>query len=286
MLIAQLTDVHLGFEPDNPSEFNRKRLDQVLKHFATIKPQPDIMIATGDLVDRGDARSYRRLKGALANCPWPIWPCIGNHDNRDNFIACFPELPLSDGFIQYEVDLGPVRMLVLDTLEPGRHGGGFCTLRADWLKVRLAEEREQPTVIVMHHPPVEVGIDWMNTDPEEPWVARFAEAIAGATNIRGILCGHLHRAISVGWRGNTVSICSSTAPQVALELAPMDPDKPDGRTMIVADPPAFALHFWNGRELVTHFDNADEHVMLARFDAGMIPLVKGLMTDRPGGKRY
>ncbi len=281
MLIAQLTDIHLGFEPDNPSEFNRKRLDQVLKHFATIKPQPTIMIASGDLVDRGDARSYRRLKSAFSHCEWPIWPCIGNHDDRANFIDCFPELPLVDGFIQYEVDLGALRMLVLDTLEPGRHGGGFCDKRAGWLKARLAEQPERPTMIVMHHPPVEVGIDWMNTDPEEPWVARFAEAIADASNIKGIVCGHLHRAISVGWRGNTVHICSSTAPQVGLELAPINPDVPDGRTMIIADPPAFALHFWNGRELVTHFDNADEHVMLARFDATMVPLVKSLMADRP-----
>ena len=27
MLIAQITDIHLGFDPDNPAEFNRKRLD-------------------------------------------------------------------------------------------------------------------------------------------------------------------------------------------------------------------------------------------------------------------
>ena len=28
MLMAQITDIHLGFDPDNPAEFNRKRLDQ------------------------------------------------------------------------------------------------------------------------------------------------------------------------------------------------------------------------------------------------------------------
>jgi len=32
VLIAQVTDIHLGFEKDNPDEFNRKRLDQVLRH--------------------------------------------------------------------------------------------------------------------------------------------------------------------------------------------------------------------------------------------------------------
>ena len=31
MLIAQITDIHLGFDPDDPAEFNRRRLDQVLQ---------------------------------------------------------------------------------------------------------------------------------------------------------------------------------------------------------------------------------------------------------------
>ena len=37
MLVAQITDIHLGFDPDNPAEFNRKRLrfgDRVANHVA------------------------------------------------------------------------------------------------------------------------------------------------------------------------------------------------------------------------------------------------------------
>ena len=32
-----------------------------------------------------------------------------------------------------------------------------------------------------------------------------------------------------------LAVCPSTAPQVALDLEPIDPDAPDGRPMIVAD---------------------------------------------------
>lgn len=284
MLIAQLTDVHLGFEPDNPSEFNRKRLDQVLRTLAMMTPRPDLIVATGDLVDRGDDISYRRLIDAFSQCPIPVWPCPGNHDRRRNFISSFPDLPLNSAFVQYQIQADGLRLLVLDTLEEGRHGGAFCQTRADWLAARIAEKPDAPTVIVMHHPPVDVGIDWMTTHPEEPWVARFAESLSGATNIVGILCGHIHRSISIGWKGKTVSVCSSTAPQVALALAPMDPDRPDDRPMIVADPPAFALHKWTGRELVTHFDTADEHVMLAKFDRKLQGMVRSLIAERPGGR--
>lgn len=281
MLIAQITDVHLGFDPDNPAEFNRKRLDQVLRLLSQMRPLPDLLLATGDLVDRGDSDSYRRLQNALSVCPFPVWPCLGNHDLRDNFAAWFPAVPTANGFVQYEIDAGELRFLVLDTLEEGRHGGAFCASRAEWLEARLAEQPERSTIIVMHHPPVDVGIEWMATHPDEPWVTRFAEAIDGRRQVKAILCGHLHRPISVAWRGTSIAICPSTAPQVALDLAPIDPDQPDNRPMIVADPPAFALHKWNGRELVSHFDTADEHVMLAKFDAKMQPLVQSLLAERP-----
>jgi 3',5'-cyclic-AMP phosphodiesterase len=284
MLIAQVTDIHLGFEPGNPAEFNRKRLDQVIRQLSEMNPRPDMLLATGDLVDRGDSESYGRLRAALDDCPFPVWLCLGNHDARENFIDWYPELPTVGGFVQYEVEVPGLRLLFLDTLEEGRHGGSFCETRAEWLKKRLAEKPDVKTLIVMHHPPVEVGIEWMNTDPDEPWVERFGDAIAGHSQISGIVCGHLHRPITVGWRGTTISICASTAPQVALDLSSIDPECPDGRPMIIADPPAYALHRWDGRQLVTHFDSADEHVVLARFDKKMQSLVRSLMNERPEAK--
>jgi 3',5'-cyclic AMP phosphodiesterase CpdA len=247
-----------------------------------MNPMPDLLLATGDLVDRGDGASYSRLRNALSICPFPVWPCVGNHDQRDSFAEHFPEIPMPDGFVQYEIDAVKLRFLVIDTLEEGRHGGAFCDTRARWLRDRLAEQPERDTIVVMHHPPVDVGIEWMATDPAEPWVSRFTDAIAGHSQIKAIICGHLHRPISVAWRGTTIAICPSTAPQVALDLSPIDPDVPDNRAMIIADPPAFALHRWNGRALVSHFDTADEHVMLAKFDDKMQPLVKALMSERPG----
>lgn len=281
MLIAQVTDIHLGFEPDNPAEFNRKRLDQVLRQLSAMKPRPDMLLATGDLVDRGDSESYRRLRNAFDGCPFPVFYCLGNHDVRENFVQWFPETPTADGFVQYEHETPDLRSLFLDTLEEGRHGGAFCETRADWLKARLAEKPEAKTLIIMHHPPVEVGVEWMNTHPDEPWVRRVTEAIDGHDQIAGIICGHLHRSITAGWRGKTIAICASTAPQVALDLSRIDPEQPDNRPMIIADPPAFALHRWNGQELVSHFDNADEHVVLARFDAKMQDLVRSLLSERP-----
>ncbi len=280
LLIAQVTDIHLGFDPGNPDEFNRRRLDATLGALTQMTPQPDLLLATGDLVDRGDAESYAAVREAFAGLPFPVLYCLGNHDDRGNFASVFPGLA-DGGFVQFVHEIGGLRLVMIDTLEEGRHGGGFCAGRKAWLGARLAEAPDTPTLIVMHHPPVEAGIEWMNTDPREDWVANFADAIAGHAQVRGIICGHLHRSVVASWEGTTVAICASTAPQVALELAPIDPETPDQRPMIIADPPAYALHRWNGQQLVTLFETADDHVVLARFDERMQPLVRSLLAERP-----
>ena len=281
MLIAQITDIHLGFEPNNPAEFNRKRLDQTLRILSSMKPLPDLLLVTGDLADEGDDDvSYRRMKSAVAGMPFPVHYCMGNHDSRDGFLKHFPEVPTAGGFVQYALEEFLLRVLVLDTLEVGRHGGGFCEVRAAWLAARLDEQPERPTLIVLHHPPIETGLSWMTENPDAEWVARLHAVVAPRTHIVGMISGHLHRPVVTSWAGTTLAVCPSTAPQVALDLEPIDPDHPDGRPMIVADPPGYALHYWTGQQLISHFDTADEHTVLARYEPALQPLVQMLLAEK------
>jgi 3',5'-cyclic AMP phosphodiesterase CpdA len=281
MLIAQITDIHMGFEPGNPEEANCQRLDLVLAELIQGRNRPDLMLVTGDLSDLGDLDSYRRVAEALRHCPFPVYPCMGNHDDRAHFAQAFPQVPVVSGFVQYCVPLDGLRVIVLDTLEVGRHGGGFCEIRAAWLRERLAEQRETPTVIVMHHPPLDVGIDWMDAQPDEPWIARFTDAIAGHHQIQAIWCGHLHRPIAANWKGVTVTVCPATAAELSLDLNPIDPERLDDRPMVNADPPGYALHRLTRHGLVSHFDAVQEHVVLARFDERMQGLVRSMFDERP-----
>ncbi|HEU0134290.1 MAG TPA: phosphodiesterase [Allosphingosinicella sp.] len=284
MLIAQITDVHLGFEPGNPDELNRRRLDCVLRTLAEMAPRPELLLATGDLADSGDdAQSYARLKEAMAGLPFPVFHALGNHDGRSAFRTAFPDAPMPGGFLQYAIEDHDLRILVLDTLEEGRHGGGFCETRAGWLRERLAEAPGRPTLLVLHHPPIESGLSWMTENPEAQWVQRLAAIVAAQTNIVAVVAGHLHRPVATRWAGTTLAVCPSTAPQVALDFRPIDPERPDDRPMIVADPPWFAIHHWDGRRLVTHFDTAQDHPILARFGPGLQPLVRLLAAEKAQG---
>jgi 3',5'-cyclic AMP phosphodiesterase CpdA len=281
MLVAQITDLHLGFDPGNPDELNRQRLDRTLRRLADMIPRPDLLLATGDIADNGDdADSYQRFRDAIAGLPFPVWPAMGNHDSRGPFLDAFPDTPEAGGFIQYAIEDLPVRILVLDTLEVGRHGGGFCEVRAAWLVARLAEAPDRPTLIVLHHPPIATGLSWMTENPEAAWVRRLRGIIDAQDNIVAMVAGHLHRPIVTLWAGTTLAVCPATAPQVALDLEPMDPEAPDNRPMIVADQPWFALHYWNGSGLITHFDSVEEHEVLARYSPKRQDLIRMLNAER------
>ena len=284
MLIAQITDIHLGFEPGNPDELNRRRLDSALRTLSDMVPRPDLLLATGDLADTGDdLDSYARLKEAVADLPFPVFYALGNHDGRQAFSAAFPDAAMPDGFHQYAIEDRDLRILVLDTLEEGRHGGAYCETRAAWLRARLAEAPDRPTLLVLHHPPIESGHSWMTENPQAEWVKRLEAIVAAQSNVVAIVVGHLHRPVVTRWAGTTLAVCPSTAPQVALDFARIDPDRPDNRPMIVADRPWFAIHVWNGRSLVTHFDWAGEQDVLAHYGPQLQPLVRMLMAEKGEG---
>lgn len=278
MLIAQVTDIHLGFQPDDPAELNRKRFDDIIGSLLALDPPPDMLLATGDLTETGSIASYRTLKTLCDALPFPVLMALGNHDDRTNFCAIFEPAIDAAGFVQYAVEAGPLRIIVLDTLDEGHHGGGFDTARAAWLAAELAASAK-PTIVVLHHPPIETGSGWMTEDLDAPWVQRLRVVIEAAPHVIRLVSGHLHRAIVTGWGGTTLAVCPSSAPQVAIDFRALDPDAPDGRDMIVAEAPGFALHYWTGRDLVTHFCAGGDHPVLARYNARMQPTVRHILAE-------
>jgi Icc protein len=285
MLIAQITDLHIGFDRDNPHELNVRRLNQVIDHLNEMRQKPSLLLVTGDLVEwPDDVDAYRHMVSLIARWEGPVLWAIGNHDGREAFRAVLPQVAADEnGFIQYEMDHGGVRWIVLDTLDEGRHGGMVCEQRAAWLEQRLAERKADPTVIVLHHPPVDTGIDWMSALGCEAWVQRLEGVIRPAGQVVAMIAGHVHRPIATSFAGKPLVVCSSTAPWLALDLEDIDPAHPDGRPLIVAEPPAYAIHYWNGERLLTHFDMAEPRNVLASYDSNVQPMIRDFLKERGTG---
>ncbi|PHS40541.1 MAG: phosphodiesterase [Robiginitomaculum sp.] len=274
MIIAQISDLHIGYAGQGNICKNAERLRLVVGALNGLKRKPDLVVATGDLVEKGIEWAYTDLKNALKQIEAPVYLAFGNHDRRQAFGKIFPEFPYADGFLQYTIEDHPVRVIVLDTLDEGRHGGSFCQTRAQWLDARLAEQPKRPTVIAMHHPPIRTGIDWLTIRPGAGWVQRLNDVLSRYDNVKHILAGHIHRSIFKSFAGVTISVSQAIAPQAKLELADIDPDVPDGRILLVEAQPGFCLHLWNGEDITTHSAQAPCGKTLLRYDKKFAHVVR------------
>jgi 3',5'-cyclic AMP phosphodiesterase CpdA len=250
MIIAQISDLHVqpagekAYDIVDTNHFLQAAVEQLNR----LRPQPDIVVATGDLVDERTEAEYVMLKELLVPLRSPLYFVMGNHDDRTAFRKIFSDLPYVPkvGFVQYTLEDLPLRIIVLDTLVDGEGYGLMDRDRLAWLEARLAENPDKPTVIFMHHPPFATGLYGMDS-----LRCRGSEALAALItrypNVQRVACGHLHRSIQTLWAGTLASVAPSVAHQVALQLKEQQPPA------FVMEPPAFQLHLWHEETgLVTH----------------------------------
>ncbi|WP_427964699.1 metallophosphoesterase [Altererythrobacter sp.] len=276
-----MTDIHIGFDPDaKPEELNRIRFRQTLDRLLAQPNTIDLLVLSGDLTDHGDKESFEKTAELLESVPCPILPMVGNHDSREGLLHAFPNTPMQDGFLHYTHEQDGLLILLLDTLEAGRHGGAFCSARRDWLRATLEANRSKPTLIFMHHPPVVSGIDWMDPAADEDWIANFAAAIDGHDQILAIHCGHLHRPLLASFRGVPLGVTPSVAPLVSLDLRPIDPERADNRDLITTEPSTYALHRWDGKDLVTHYEKTNEWDVVAHYSDDLKPMMRDMFRER------
>jgi 3',5'-cyclic AMP phosphodiesterase CpdA len=183
----------------------------------------------------------------------PLHFGLGNHDRRQALRDCFPSIPADqNGFIQYAVDIGGIRVVMCDTVEEGQDGGAFCEKRAQWLQHALEDAPHTPTILALHHPPIPIFIPWMDDARDAPWLTRLAATLSGKRQILTLAAGHMHRAYHGMFAGQLVSVSPATSVQLTLDLSPVDLYQPDGREILTEEPPGFSLFAWDGRALSVH----------------------------------
>lgn len=251
MLIAHLSDPHVRPEGELYQGVvdSNAQFAAAIAHVNTLDPRPDLVLLTGDLVDHGHVEEYGMLARLLAALKSPVLAIPGNHDEREAFRQAFAGqswLPRTGPIDYVNGDRGPVRIVALDVTLPGLHHGVVSEEGAAWLDRVLAAEPARPTVVMMHQPPFDTGIPYM-----DPYSCRegqrLAAVVARHPQVERILCGHVHRVMQMRFGGTTLCTAPSTTTAIALQL------RPDAKPASHIEPPAILLHHWQeGTGLITH----------------------------------
>lgn len=252
MLIAQVSDTHIVPRGELLAGRldSRKHLEQIVDRLLRLDVQPDCLLLTGDLTDRGSPEAYSILRATLARLAVPIYAIPGNHDDREQMRAAFADcawMPEAGSQrLNYEIDLGDFILLALDSLVPQEAHGMLGTEQLEWLAQRLALARERRVLLMVHHPPIRSGIAVMDAMKLRDARA-FGDLVRQHPNIERVLCGHMHRSMHARWCGTLVSIPSATVEQIHLGFQPTAP------LGTIAEPPGFQLHYDDPTDgLVTH----------------------------------
>lgn len=251
VVVAQFSDLHVmaGGRRNEYGVDAAAGLMRCIEHLGTLDTAPDLLVASGDLVDAGTAEDYRRLRELLARVEMPVCLMPGNHDRRAPLRQVFNDQDYlgHSGRIHYQRMVRDLRVIALDSVIEGRESGDLDDVQLQWLDDLLCDQPEQPALVFMHHPPVATGFSRMDRISVSGESAqRLGRIIAGHPQVRAVLCGHVHRSVQVFWQGTRVSVCPSTAFQARLRLGP-------GRFEASPDePPAYQLHYWDGCNLATH----------------------------------
>ncbi|HEV2362476.1 MAG TPA: phosphodiesterase [Acidimicrobiales bacterium] len=262
-LIAQMSDLHVTA----PDRLVARRVDtepfvrRAVRHVNSLDPRPDVVLVTGDLVDRGAPVEYDRLAGLLGELEMRYVLLPGNHDDREALRAAFPELP-REGRLVHDETIGGLRVLCLDDWVPGSPSGTLGADQLAWLDERLAQAPATPTLVALHHPPFASGLVHMDemglTDRED-----LAQLVRRHGQVRCVVAGHLHRPIWTLWQGAVAMTSPSVAHQVVLDLTDEAP------ALFNFEPPAVLLHRFDAiGGLVSHVSYVGDFEGPYRFDGG------------------
>ena len=209
---------------------------------------PEAVVVSGDLVEHGQPDEYAELRELLAPLPMPVYLMAGNHDDRDALRAAFPDHPYlgaRDAFIQYAFDAEGWRIVMLDSLDPGRSSGRLCGARLEWLARELDAAAERPVIVFVHHPPFETGVPHVDSSRLLDGAA-LAEVLGRHDRVERVICGHVHRAMHARWGTTMVTTCPSVFFQFEPDL------RSDGRYVPGGEMPGYQLHRLSEGQLLTY----------------------------------
>src|SRR5207248_671215 len=136
----------------------------------------------------------------------------------------------------YAVELGPLRLVVVDSQQPGEGRGELDADRLAWLDAELSTAPDRLTIVALHHPPVSTGIESWDRIGLPAGVRRaVADVLQRHRQVRRVVAGHVHRTLAGDLAGAPVLAIPSTYVQARLSFGTQEIE-------LAAEPRGFAVH--------------------------------------------
>ncbi|MER5865971.1 metallophosphoesterase [Kitasatospora sp. NPDC002040] len=242
IVIAHLSDTHL-----DGSQRATDRTRAVLEHLNGLPYDLDAVLVTGDIADHGLPAEYR-LARELLDTRHPLLTLPGNHDDRSAFRS---------DLLGQDPSAAPLNRLhvtprfavaLCDSTIPGRDDGRLDDGTLDWLDRALGSV-EVPVLVAFHHPPVLLGIPYLD-GLRQFGADRLAALTARHPHVAAFLCGHAHVSAVTTFAGRPLTVAPGV---VSTARLPWE-SRPAPDSHVHHDlPPALAFHVLgdDGR-LTTH----------------------------------
>ena len=217
--LLQISDFHLFSDPAGElmGLNTGDALGSVLDCIRSGERQPDLLVASGDLVHDGSAAGYQRMQQMLESLSAPVYCMPGNHDEKRQLREHLNKQGIDANTVcaAGRVDIGNWRLVLLDSVVSGEKYGHITTQELRRLAQELDSAGSRHVLIFLHHQPVPVGSLWLDSMQVDNAAALF-EVVDRSSRVRAIAWGHVHQAFDS--ERNGVRLLS--APATCIQFMP------------------------------------------------------------------
>ena len=207
--VLQVTDLHLltpsdfitnndNFDNDEAAIYQHS-FEKVLQQALNEDIRCDLILVTGDLVNKVIPTIYDHIFKVLEATKIPFACIAGNHDVTDEVGCHLPFLqrtlvaqPADTRLLsQHVIETDHWQLLLLDSSVSGKVAGEITSADIDWLCKRL-EYCDKPTLIALHHHVIPVDSTWIDTHMVEN-SEDFWQHMIAFEHLKVIISGHIHQ---------------------------------------------------------------------------------------------
>ncbi len=214
LIAAQITDTHLlaASEGELLGLPTAKSFAAVIRRLKEVEPQPDLLLLTGDLSQDETVASYERLAAAVAPLGIATHWIPGNHDRLDFMAKVLCEPPIST---ERSLQVGGWHLILLDSSVAGKVHGRLSLESLQWLDEQLQNFQDLPTLVGLHHPPLDIASAWIDRSRLQNPEDLFA-VLDRHPQVRLTIFGHIHQ----DFRSKRGGVCYMSSPSTSVQFRP------------------------------------------------------------------